>query len=220
MSKTTDKTRSRAPTVPKEERQAQLIKATIRSIAAHGLSDTTTATVSREAGLSQGIINLHFQSKDRLLLETLAHVVDEYKAVLEQALEKAGPSSTERLAAMIEADFHPAVCERNKLAVWFAFWSESKARPTYRKLCADRDREYDRLMAGLCRDIVADGNYATIDAEAAARGLAAVTEGLWLDMLINPRTTSRLLARRVALAYLAHVFPRHFETPEREKKSA
>ena len=55
----------------KEERQHQLIQATIRSVAQNGLSDTTMATVSSEAGLSQGIINLHFQSKERLLVETL-----------------------------------------------------------------------------------------------------------------------------------------------------
>ena len=53
-------------TASKEERQLQLIQATIRSVARNGLSDTTMATVSSEAGLSQGIINLHFQSKDRL----------------------------------------------------------------------------------------------------------------------------------------------------------
>ena len=61
-------------TAPKEERQLQLIQATIRSVARNGLSDTTMATVAREAGLSQGIINLHFKSKDRLLVETLSHI--------------------------------------------------------------------------------------------------------------------------------------------------
>ena len=65
-------------TASKEERQTQLIKATIRSIARRGLSETTIATVAKEAGLSQGIINLHFQSKDRLLVETLRYVADEY----------------------------------------------------------------------------------------------------------------------------------------------
>ena len=63
---------ARAPrksrTEPKEKRRSQLILATIRSIARHGLSDTTVSTVSSEAGLSQGIINLHFQSKEKLLL--------------------------------------------------------------------------------------------------------------------------------------------------------
>lgn len=207
-------------TATKQERRQQLIEATIRSIARNGLSDTTMATVVAEAGLSQGIVNLHFQSKERLLLATLAYVVDEYRALWEAALDQAGPASADRLAALMAVDFDRSVCDRDKLAVWFAYWGESKARPTYRKLCAARDRDYDRLMVQLCTDLVAEGRYPGIDPVAAARGLAAMTEGLWLDMLVSPRAVSRREARRISLAYLAHIFPGHFEMPALEKKTA
>jgi TetR/AcrR family transcriptional repressor of bet genes len=56
---------------PKAERRQQLIDATIRCIAQHGLSAVTMQMVTREAGLSVGIANLHFESKDNLLKETL-----------------------------------------------------------------------------------------------------------------------------------------------------
>lgn len=197
-------------TASKAERRTQLIEATIRSIAANGLSETTMASVAGEAGLSQGIINLHFESKDKLLLATLERVVDEYRSLWEVALAAAPENPADRLAALVEVDFHPSVCDRNKLAVWFAFWSESKARPTYRKLCAARDRDYDRVMVKLCVKLVAEGGYSRIDAEAAARALAAITEGLWLDMLASPRAVSRRQALRVSMAYLAHIFPDHF----------
>jgi len=197
-------------TEPKEKRRLQLIHATMRSIASNSLSETTVSTVSAEAGLSRGIISLHFQSKEKLLLETLVHVVDEYKTLWEDALQKAGASSTERLAALVNVDFHRSVCDRNKLAVWFAFWSETKSRPTYRKLCAERDRGYDEMMLELCTDIVDEGEYRGIDPETAARGLAAMTEGLWLDMLVNPRKMSRKIALKTSLAYLSHLFPKHF----------
>ena len=121
---------------------------------------------------------------------------------------------------MVGVDFHPLVCDRNKLAVWFAFWGESKARPTYRKLCAGRDLEFDRMMSRLCTQLVIDGDYMGVDPAAAARALAAITEGLWLDMLVNPRSMSRLQAHRTSMAYLAHVFPRHFEHTAQEQKSA
>jgi TetR/AcrR family transcriptional repressor of bet genes len=202
-------TATKKRTEPKEKRKNQLIQATIRSIAAHGLSDTTIAMVASEAGLSQGIINLHFHSKERLLLETLSYVVDEYKTRWEKAFRQAGDGSAERLAALVEIDFHPSLCERNKLAVWFAFWSETKSRPTYRKLCAERDREYDLTMKQLCADVVREGGYG-VDPEIAARGLAAMTEGLWLDMLLSPRSMSRQLAHDISKAYLASLFPRHF----------
>ena len=83
-------------TASKEERQLQLIQATIRSVASNGLSDTTMATVANEAGLSQGIINLHFKSKDRLLVETLRYIADEYREVWEKAVAGAGPSPVEQ----------------------------------------------------------------------------------------------------------------------------
>lgn len=213
-------TKDKAPrTASKAQRRTQLIEATIRSIAENGLSDTTIAAVASEAGLSQGIINLHFESKEKLLLATLARVVDEYGHLWEAALEAAPDNPADRLAALVEVDFHPSVCDRNKLAVWFAFWSESKARPTYRKLCAARDRDYDRVMRTLCTELVREGGYTHIDPEFAARALGAITEGLWLDMLANPRSLSRRQALQVSMTYLAHLFPKHFDHIEERKAS-
>jgi TetR/AcrR family transcriptional repressor of bet genes len=188
----------------------QLIKATVRSVAKNGLSDTTMATVAREAGLSQGIINLHFQSKQRLLVETLRYIADEYRTSWEKALDGAGPSPAERLAALVEVDFKMPVCDRNKLAVWFAFWGESKSRPTYRKLCAARDVQYRKELGALCQLLIEEGGYQGLDATVLATGLSAMQEGLWLDLLISPRSLTREQALNICLAYLASAFPRHF----------
>jgi TetR/AcrR family transcriptional repressor of bet genes len=197
-------------TASKQQRREQLIRATIRSIARRGLSETTMATVTREAKLSQGIVNLHFKSKERLLIETLRYVADEYTRTWEKALENAGPSNTDRLQAIVAADFSRPVCETNKLAVWFAFWGESKSRPTYRKICAERDQRYADMLNDLCRNIIDEGPYPDADALTVATGLAAMSEGLWLDMLVSPDTMNKELAQSVCLAYLASVFPKHF----------
>ncbi len=198
-------------TASKQERRTQLIRATINTIARRGISDTTIATVAGEAKLSQGIINLHFKSKELLLVETLSYVVDEYRVAWETALEKAGDSSAEKIAALVDADFQPRVCDRNKLAVWFAFWGESKSRPTYRKLCAERDRHYEEMLEQLCADLIREGAYPGLSAKIVSSGLAAMTEGLWLDMLLTPSEMSREQARQVCMAYLASAFPKHFE---------
>ena len=215
MSSTVRRKLSSQRTASKETRQTQLIKATIRSIAKRGLSDTTIATVAKEAGLSQGIINLHFQSKERLLIETLQFVADEYQQVWQQALENAGGSSAEKLAAVIEANFGKAVCDRNKLAVWFAFWGESKSRPTYRNICTTLDEEYDARLTRLCADLVHDGGYSGIDAGNIATALSAMGDGLWLDLLVNPESMDRERAKATCMAYLATVFPSHFGTSSR-----
>lgn len=200
----------RRRTAPKELRRAQLIRATIRSVARRGLAETTIGTVAREARLSQGIINLHFTSKDKLLVETLRYLAEEYRTAWQNAIAAAGPSAVARLEAIVAMDFDPAVCERNKLAVWFAFWGEVKFRPTYRKICAASDKAYDDMVRELCEAMRREGGYRKVDAGAIADGLSALTDGLWLDLLVRPETMSREQARRVTMNYLADAFPRHF----------
>ena len=206
--------RPRRRTAAKEVRQQQLIKATLNAVAKKGFAETTMADVAREAHLSQGIINLHFRSKDKLLEETLRHLAAEYKQAWESTLAKAGERPADRLAALVELDFQRAMCERNKLAVWFAFWGEAKSRPTYRKLCAERDREYDEVMLALCRELVEEGGY-DVDPEDVTDGLSAMSSGLWLDMLMGPDSMTPDQARRICFTFLAAVFPKHFQPTER-----
>lgn len=198
-------------TASKDARRQQLIQATIQSIAKYGLSDTTVATVAKEAKLSQGIVNLHFQSKQGLLIETLKAVADEYKDAWEKALANAGPSNAEQLQALVNVDFCHAVCDRTKIAVWFAYWSETKSRPTYRKLCAERDRGYDRKMNELLKALIAEGNYPSMDADTLTVGLSAMSAGLWLDLLVDPRGMTRERARKSCRMFLSQLFPKHFK---------
>ena len=197
-------------TAPKEKRRTQLIKATIRSIAKRGLPGTTMATVTSEAKLSLGIVNLHFQSKERLLVATLRYVVDEYRPAWTKALDESGPSNADQLRSILDVEFAPPICEPNKLAVCFAFWSESKSRPAYRTICAELDKQNDEMLIEYCGRIIAEGPYPGLDPKVVATGLSAMSWGLWLDMLVSPDSMNAEQAKNVCLAYLASVFPRHF----------
>jgi TetR/AcrR family transcriptional repressor of bet genes len=203
-------------TAPAEERREQLILATIRCVADHGLADTTIATVAQEAGLSQGIVNLHFRSKDGLLTETLRYLADEYRNAVQDAAAAGEVNPVDGLLAMVELDFRRSICSRDKLAVWFAFWGERRFRPTYRRICAERDRSYDDMVRLICARLCQDGGYADVEPGLVADGLSALTDGLWLDLLVRPESMSRERAKRISLSYLADVFPRHFSQPAAE----
>ncbi|MSQ91600.1 MAG: transcriptional regulator BetI [Gammaproteobacteria bacterium] len=200
----------RRRTAPPAERREQLIRATIRCVANHGLADTTIATVAQEAGLSQGIINLHFRSKEGLLTETLRYLADEYRNACREAAAAAEITPVAGLLAMVELDFRRNICARDKLAVWFAFWGERKFRPTYRRICAERDKSYDDMVRVMCARLCEPGDYPDVEPALVADGLSALTDGLWLDLLVRPESMSRDLARRITLSYLADAFPRHF----------
>lgn len=209
MSQSASKPNARRRTAPRHERKEQLIKATIRSIAKNGLSVTTMASVAAEAGLSQGIINLHFHSKDRLLEETLRYVVDEYRQIWLNAMDTDAKTAAERLEAMVAVSFDKRICQRNKLAVWFAFWGESRSRPIYRQICAERDEEYRQALSDVCQEIIVQGNYG-INANAVVYGLSAMHEGLWLDLLLDSPKISPEKAMDISRAWLQGVFPQHY----------
>lgn len=201
----------------REMRRQQLISATIKSISRRGISGTTMAEVAKEAGLSVGIVNLHFDTKDNLLNQTLQHLADEYKELFESAPLKAGPGPADKLLAFMEHGLKPKVCDRQKMAVWFAFWGEAKSVPTYQKICARHDEIYTEILDSLCQEIIDDGHYTHVTSRQATDALAAMTDGMWLSCLISPKSWDRRAAMDAVYSYLRGVFPKHYELPRKDR---
>jgi len=210
MAQTDQKLATTNRAVAKERRREQLIHATIKCIARRGISTTTLADVTKEAGLSLGIINLHFQSKDKLLLDTLKYLIDEYHLNWRKKLETSGTSPAEKLTALIDLDFSKAIADRNKLAVWFAFWGETKSHSTYLKTCARYDQLFTDTEAELFQEIIREGNYNNLDAHVLATTLDALIDGLWLDILLLPNEVTRTQAKENVMNLLHCILPGHF----------
>ena len=210
MAKTSEKTAGRRRSLPREVRRQQLIRATIDSIANNGLSGTTMATITREAGLSLGIANLHFESKDKLLAATLQHVTSEYNTGQTEILTNTNLKTlAQKLQALLDFNFSAKLTQKNKLAVWFAFWGEAKSRPTYRRICSRSDVQAEGAIGQLFQEVIDEGQYKLADAGLLAIGYTALLDGLWLDLLVTPQRSSRSKAKQVAAHYLASAFPQH-----------
>jgi len=194
----------------KEMRRVQLIEATIDCIARTGFSELTLAQVAETAKLSTGIVNFYFKSKDALLNATLNHMVDEYRRTWRTNVEQAPPSPAAKITALLEGDFQRLVANRKTVTVWYAFWGETRWRPDFMTVCQQLNREFQSVAADLFRQLIAEDNAPDRDPVLIAKGFSAMSDGLWLDMLINPKETDREMARRVVRAFLNGLFPRHF----------
>ncbi len=71
----------------KAVRRSQLIEATIDTLARKGYAALTLADVAKTAGLSVGIVNFHFDTKEKLLVETLKQLAGQYRDNWNEALE-------------------------------------------------------------------------------------------------------------------------------------
>ena len=162
-------------------RSLQMVEATLRSVARHGLAETTLASVSREAGLSQGVAVFYFASKDRLLAAAFRHHYEVYRGNWREAIAEAGEVArgepAARLAAVIRADFSPVVFNREALAVWHAYWGEATARPIYAEIAEQFDGERNAAVGAICAELAGCG---TGLGREVATAIDALTDGLWL----------------------------------------
>ena len=198
-------------TAPPETRRQQLIEATITSISKHGMSGTTLAKVTEEAGLSLGLVNFHFRNKEALLTATLRHLADEHRNLWIGKSSRPDIAPAEKLRTIVDAQFNPLVCNRRKLAVWFAFFGESGQRKAYRTVTGSLDEERQAATADLCAVIVAEGNYPGIAPDAVSAMLEGLFDGLWLNILMYPKRFTRQMARDHVMSYLRQCFPLDFK---------
>ncbi|MFN0192176.1 MAG: TetR family transcriptional regulator C-terminal domain-containing protein [Aestuariivirga sp.] len=197
----------------KDVRRQQLIDATISVLARKGYAALTVADVAKAAGLSAGIINFHFDSKDGLLADCLQHLTNEFYRNWKANIERPGATTAERLRATLLGDFDDAVFSPDKLRAWIAFWGESQGRPVYEEISAAKDVERSRAVEAACAELIADGGYA-LDSAVITRALEAMLDGLWLDVVSTSTRSSHIEsaanARQSIKAVLHSFFPKHF----------
>jgi phenylpropionate dioxygenase-like ring-hydroxylating dioxygenase large terminal subunit/AcrR family transcriptional regulator len=170
---------------PKDHRKQQLIEATIHCISAYGLSNTTISRVTQAAELSTGIANFYFSSKKQLLLETLQSLSAEYEQVIRRAFSL---SETPRkiLSNVIQARFDPQIFTTEKIAVWYAFTSESRARNEYMLICEDKDTAFMESLVGTVKVLCEKNARADLNPIAIARALEGLLNGYWEEALFQP----------------------------------
>ena len=196
-------------TASPEVRKRQIIEATITSISKRGISGTTMASVAKLAGLSAGLANFHFRNKGTLLEETLRSLAMEHRAQWMTRLPNTDLTASEKINAIIEAQFHSSICSRKKLAVWFAFFGEPAYRKSYRVITTSIDAERLDVLVDLFQEIIKEG-HCDLEPEGVAHTLESLFDGFWLNMLMYPDRFKPEMAKTRVFQYLHTSFPSHF----------
>lgn len=173
----------------KDKRRQQLIEANMAAIAKFGYADTTIAHVSKGAGMSRGIINFYFTSKELMMEETLAALTNDYLQQLEKPLESNASPET-KLISLIQAHFQSSLLNKKKIAVWIAFWGETRSSKTFTRLLQEADTFLTRQIKQLAAQAsqLEEGNE---EIGQFAEALTAMIRGNWLRYSLNPANETR-----------------------------
>ncbi|MCM5703062.1 transcriptional regulator BetI [Larsenimonas salina] len=179
-------------------RRHQLINATMQAIDEAGLADTTIARVARTAGVSTGIISHYFGGKDGLLEATMRYVLSELGITISKRRAAIGTQDARaHLKAIVEANFDSTQISRCVMKTWLAFWATSMHREDLMRLQRVNDR---RLYSNLCFQF--QKHLSRDSAQEAARGLAALIDGLWLRGALAPEGLNTARAIHIAFDYI------------------
>jgi len=188
-----------------DRRRRQLLDAARRSILVHGLTRTTLATVSKEAGLSQGVAVFYFQSKGGLLRETLRDLYQSYEHLWRRAYDRAGPDPAARLIALLEADFDPAACGPEVLPVWFAFWGELRFQEDYDAVADGFDTRRHETICAVLQELLPKATAKDIDQ--VAEWIEALSDGYWQRLHLAPGHYDRATACEDCKTALRRLLP-------------
>ncbi|MEO1471687.1 MAG: TetR family transcriptional regulator C-terminal domain-containing protein [Pseudomonadota bacterium] len=197
-------------TAPKEVRRQQLIDATIETIARLGVSGATMAEITGRAGLSMGIVSLHFESKDNLLKCTLSFLTEELREQWSSVHADAGLGPAQKLWGIIGANFDDAIATHAKMRAWFAFFGEARYRAFYRETVGAYDEERVQAVEALLAALKRDGAAVDFDPHALTQSLEGLADGLWLDTMLYPDWVSVDEARQRLWELLSIHFPDRF----------
>lgn len=135
-------------------RRVQLMEAAMQTIAAYGLPQTTIAHVSAAAGMSRGIINFYFKSKDAMLKETLAYLLSGEQEAIESVLEKhASSTAQDRLLLLIETLCSTKLYSKKRLGVWCAFAAHAATHAPTRYAFEQAYSALIKQFALLCKEL-------------------------------------------------------------------
>lgn len=180
-----------------EQRKEQLITAAFETIGDVGLAGVTLSQVASQAGMSTGIVSHYFGDKEGLLNATMRRILrDLHDAVAtRRALAQDTPKA--QLLAIIEGNFHPSQTSGTSMRTWLDFWAASLHQPALRRLQRVNDQ---RLFSNICcqfsRQLPRD------EARRAARGLAAMIDGLWLRGSLTGLDFNARKAGEIAFDYV------------------
>ncbi|MEV7196251.1 TetR/AcrR family transcriptional regulator [Streptomyces sp. NPDC093510] len=193
-----------------EERRQQVAAAAGKLIATEGLKAATVARTAAEAGISVGLVQHYFRTKDEMLLFTYRHVLESVEHRLAELVvrsEKAGARIEHTLLHGLAETMPLDAQRRQECRIGLAFTGRAVDEPALAEAKAGALRRLRSLIATAVTNAKECGEVpAATDATIAAARIAAYADGLTAHLCADPDGLHPDDARAALRDHLAGVF--------------
>lgn len=172
-----------------DEARERILAATFRVVAEHTINGTRMPAIATEAGLSQGLIFYHFDSKDNLLISLLDWLLERFRTFrgviggkVVDLPEKADVAALRR--AFLAYARYLAVGEPAMSRVFYDFWVQAVAHDGGLR---EKLKEQFRLYRLDVKGLLAEAAVAPGRADVLAALIVSLFEGMVLQLTLDPQ---------------------------------
>lgn len=205
----------------------RLIDAALDAIAERGYAATSVSEIVARAGLSRGMIHLHFKGKDALIAEAARHASDAYYAQLRAYLRTAAPGPAAQVRAVAACDLSDPVMNARNVGIWYELRGAARTVPAVAAHSDTRGGQLEEVLLRAFRALaVRENSLGRAEDDAlghlrkdtlardAMRGMIALLDGIWTDFMLHPDGYDAASAARVIFRFLDGLFPGHFRSAD------
>lgn len=195
-------------TEQKEQTKKRILQATAKIISEEGFTGVTMAKVAELTGLSRGMCNYHFETKDQVMIDVLKMMYDDHEKIWRSVVDDDSKSPVEKLSTLVEVLLSEPFATKETLSLWQAYWGVPQYRELYLKLCTKGDRAYEDSIKDLL-SVLAKGQKEVkgIPVKELSVALTGIIDGMHTEYLIAPGRLSNDNAIKVCFVYLSSFFP-------------
>ncbi|WP_313693263.1 TetR/AcrR family transcriptional regulator [Halorarum halobium] len=135
-----------------DEPATEILRATYRALCTHGYANLTLQDIAAESELSKASIHYHYESKDELFAAFLEYLYERHTDHFESIDGDSAPERLRSLLSLLLTEEGDAPVTEFGTAML-----EVKAQAPYDDAIRARLEEFDELLFGHLRDILADG---------------------------------------------------------------
>jgi len=171
---------------PPAARREELVAATLACLRRYGHEGVSVRRISAAAGVSMGLINHHFPGIAGLVAAAYDSLATTLLAASRAQALSEERAPRERLEAFFAASFAPEALDPELFRTWLVFWS---LVPHSAEMRAVHDRTYGETRAtleSLLGRLKREAGVPAFRVGPAAIGLAALMDGLWVELSLNP----------------------------------
>ena len=165
-------------------RRSQLTRAAYNVVSKKGYYNFTIKDISRESGLSTGLVHYYFKNKQDLLLHLIKEMNRNLKNYLNTGLSKS-EDPVEKLRIFVSQAFEIVVNEENYFYVVLDFWTQVNRNERMRKANIRLLESYRQECSRILAEGIEKGIFIEMDIQYTTMAIISLILGMIIQYIID-----------------------------------